>query len=222
MRVNSNKNKPTNTIKPTIHNVFILDSSGSMKGSKYNSATNGILMEIDELKKSTEVNYTQTIVEFSGSNESKYHCWLTKITDIPKMNFQNMGDMTALYKTVIETIEKLVKEVKKNDKVLLKIFTDGQDNCSGWLWSKERLKELINKVEKNNGFTVTFEGTEIDTASVIRDLGISASNTHVHDNTAAGITRGVQSRVAATLAYSKSVLAGEDVKTNFYTKSINK
>jgi len=49
----------------TIHNIHILDRSGSMSGAKFRSAVSGILDEIKVLKsieKTEPVTYTQTVV----------------------------------------------------------------------------------------------------------------------------------------------------------------
>ena len=55
-------------VKPTIHIVHILDGSGSIAGyrgsSKFESAREGMLEEINMLKKDDKVNYLYSIIEF--------------------------------------------------------------------------------------------------------------------------------------------------------------
>lgn len=222
MRVNKIVNKPSQEAisKPTIHNVFILDSSGSMMGGKYDAALKGINLEIEALKKQTEVNYIQTIVEFSNYIENKI--WMRPLLEIPNFQGRCFGGGTALYDAVGKTLDKLLTspEKSRDDKVLVKIFTDGEENTS----ISYNLRSLTQKIEdaEKAGFTITFEGTSSDVNYVIKNLNIKQSNTKIHDNTAAGIERSVQARVGATMLYAKSVVRGEDVSTNFYTKSVEK
>lgn len=218
-------NKPTNNIqlpkhKPTVHNVFILDSSASMYGGKYDNAVEGINVEIKTLKDQTEINYTQSLVEFAESSNIRKQIWFQDIKEVNAFQGKNFYQNTALNDAIGFTINEVYKSMKEGDKVLLKIFTDGQENASK-KYSSSTVQKLIKEAE-TRGFTITFEGTQSDTQFAIRNYGISQSNTHVHDNTARGVKMSAETRVAATVAYSKSLLAGEDVTLNFYTKSIEK
>jgi len=223
MRVNSKPKKevvPQN--KPTIHNVFLLDRSGSMADdNKYSVAVEGLNMELSELKKDTNANYTQTIVEFDTPGKDITHCLMTPLNNVPTFKGNGPRGMTALYDAIGNIIELLILSAPKDDKILLKIFTDGEENSSV---SKYRhpsvLRELIKNAEKDHNFTVTFEGTKFDIDNIVRTVGISRSNTLSHDNTSAGIKMSVKSRIGATFTYSKAIIDGEDVTTNFYSKSV--
>lgn len=228
MRVNSKPQKevlplyepqPIINKKPIIHNLIILDASGSMRGPKYNAAKEGIILELDELKKDNNADYTSTVIEFGSANNVKTHHFQVPINDISNIFWYGAElGMTALYDVVGGTIQRLLANIKNDEKFLIKIFTDGGENDSRY-FSASKLRSLISEAE-NKGFTITFEGTQLDTQSIINNLHINSTNTHIHDNTPEGIMRGVKSRISATISYSKSVAEGKDVTFNFYSKSV--
>lgn len=208
----------------TIHHVHILDSSGSMAGGKYENAISGINLDIRSIKDTRkdfqELTETMTIVEFGGWRTTK-HITLKKVEDVDVFVSRNIGGGTPLYQTIGETIDYLLKEKKKEDKVVLKIFTDGGENSSiGEYRNYSILKNLISKVEKEDNFTITFVGTEGDVRTVNKLLGIDMSNMLVHDNTVIGTQTAFLNTVSSTHNYRKSVLKGKNVTTNFYTKTI--
>lgn len=207
--------------KPIIHNVHIVDISGSMAGGKLRSAVQGVNEEVEELKKDTTVNYTHSLVEFSGPNHIKTVCWKTPIGDVGLYATRDI-DSTALNQATGQTLEKLVSEMKSDEKVLVKIFTDGGENSSQGKWKlSSDLKEFIKQCQDKYGFTITFIGTTNDVQQVIQNLSIDISNTLTHDNTAHGVYMASMARGIATKAYASKVLKKEDVKKGFY-KDIKK
>lgn len=218
----SRKKKATITAvtgdKPTIHNVYILDASSSMSGGKFNNAQKGINDEIDALKKDTTVNYTQTIVVFSYANNIRFVEYLTPIAYVLPLETRASGN-TALYQATAETLTRLLSSLEgKNDKVLVKIFTDGEENDSrGEFRHPNTVASLIKKAEER-GFTITFVGTKQDVKLISKLLSIDASNTLVHDNTAMGVRDAFLESYGSTVSYAKSVKAGEDVSRGFYKK----
>lgn len=219
----------------TIHNVHILDSSGSMSGVKYNNAIKGINADIAQSKSvattTLGLTSTMTIVEFSNHNSARFEPFMKPIALTKNLTLRNMGGKTALYETIGLTIEKLLQNKQKEDKVLLKIFTDGEENNSlgkyaspdkGWGRNKTSpiLSALIKKVQDEDNFTVTFVGTVHDTQTMIKNLNVDESNTLVHDNTAQGVKKSFETSAGATMLYMASASRGEDVSKNFYTKTL--
>lgn len=203
--------------KPTIHNVHILDASGSMRGGKLTNAIKGINQEIDTLKKDDTVIYTQTIVDFSDNNDIRTRMYKQPIIECSEYTCSARG-LTALYQTIGETLTRLLNDNKRSEKVLVKIFTDGQENNStGPFADKSNLSELIKECE-SKGFTVTFVGTELDTRAIIDSLKIDASNTLVHDNTAAGMGQTFAFATMSTMTYASNVKRGKNVTRGFYKK----
>lgn len=206
----------------TVHDAHILDSSGSMSGGKYTEALRGIQNDIEASKQQRrefpDIKSTMTVVEFS--NRIVDHMFMTPIENVGNFSSRCMNDMTALHDAIGHTIEKIMKAKQPQDKVLLKIFTDGGENASR-KYSTSSIKELIKKAEAN-GFTVTFVGTDADTRQVIKNLAIDQSNTLVHNNTSKGVEMAFSATVQARTSYMKSVSKGEDVTRGFYGKSIKK
>jgi hypothetical protein len=224
------KVKSSEPIKiPTVHNVYILDASTSMAGPKFNNAVAGINAEVEKLKSDKNVNYTQSIVDFSYNNDIVTHFWKVPISEVQLFKSKSRGS-TALFQAAGNTIERLFQEDNGVDKVLIKIFTDGQENDSkygkyanigdSWRPKCPNLAKLIKDCE-DKGFTITFVGTESDVKFVTDALNIDESNTLVHDNTAAGVAMSFARGADATIAYSQNLRAGKDVKKGFY-KTVGK
>ena len=80
--------------KATIHNVFIIDASGSMSGSKYNNAISGVNELLNGITTDVDNNNTVTIVEFE---ERTVKVMLDTTDKIPsKYTGMGTGGMTPL------------------------------------------------------------------------------------------------------------------------------
>lgn len=209
--------------KARIHNVFIVDASGSMSGGKYENAISGVNELLKSIVADTDTDNNVMIVEFEDKNiETR----LDLGAKIPS-SYKGMGTggMTPLNQAIGQTLEYVEKKRKKeygvNDKVLVSIFTDGGENSSGGKFrDPKKLSEYIKKLE-NEGFTITFIGTQQEVNYAIQALAMDASNTLVHTNTAASVKMSFDTTVKARMVYSKSVAKGEDVKAQFYTKTLD-
>ncbi len=201
---------PVNTgVKETVHIVNILDVSGSM-GGKIRGALVGINQEVKKLKEDTNVNYRYTLVVFSDSHLIKTIYDNVEIEKIDNISFLT-GGLTALNQAVGETLSKL-KKTSGEERVLVSIFTDGEENCSqGEFSSSTAVSTLIEECQ-SLGFTVTFIGTEYDVRRVVRDLKIDDSNTLVHDNTSAGIQASYGTKLSSIQMYSQEVSRGASKK----------
>lgn len=199
-----------------IHNVHILDRSGSMAGSKYNAATQGIKTELKELKEQKVVKYTHSIFEFSSSSYGKVdltqHCFLESK---PKFEFKGASGNTPLYQAVGAVLEKLVRKIPKNDVVLVKIFTDGYHNCN-WGITKEEMNELISDLQENHNFTITFIGMEQDVEKAREDLGIFFANTQCYDGTSEGTAVSYRSMLTNTVNFASDVAKGKLKTKKFF------
>ncbi len=203
--------------KVTVHNVFIIDASGSMMGSKYQAAWEGVNSEIELLKSDKNVNWTQTVVEFNTFNANREHVFMKPINDVQSLEGMGANGGTPLYQSVGGTLEKVVMSMNSGDKALVKIFTDGEENSSSGKYRDPKELNLMIKILEKAGFTIVFEGTKFDVEKAIKDLGVERGNTHVHDNTAGAIYRMSNMRGGATMSYSSSIAAGADTLNNFYS-----
>lgn len=218
-------NKPKKAIKskktviPTIHNVILLDATGSMAGGKYSNSMKGIEKELDWIKQQTNVNYTYTLREFieSGSKgvRTNEHCFISKPSEV-KLNFHGaVGGNTPLYKATLDIISDIQSKVLHTDKILLKVYTDGENNSLGNF--KSNCRDLISKVQSEN-VTVTFVGTKADLKRIITDLNLEESNCLEIENTGEGFEQAMTRSLGATQSYASNVVAGKDVSKGFYKK----
>ena len=125
-----------------------------------------------------------------------------------------IGGDTPLYYAVYDIISNLV--VNKEDKVLVKVYTDGQNNTKYEYQAKAA--ELIKKVQKEN-FTVTFVATPEDLKKIMSDINIDESNTLATANTPDGFMESMKMSRGATMSYFASAEKGEDVLVGFYKKT---
>lgn len=215
-----------------IHNVHILDASGSMQGPKYKNAIEGINGDLREMRNNPieGTTVTNTVIEFShggwsgrgigDGNGTHIHYFMTNASNTPDFVGRGAHGGTHLYQTVGETIEKLLKHINAGDKVLVKIFTDGEENSSSGIYRDPHvLKNLIKQVEDNHNFTVTFMGTKGDIEDMVRNVGINFSNTLSHLNTAASIGATYSMSSQATTRYRGAVARGasqDELKQGFF------
>lgn len=205
------------TDKPTIHIVDIIDCSTSMSGEKIVNANKGINNGIVKLKESKEqVNYTYTICDFGSRNDIKFKHIGSSLLTVNEFSFPCRG-CTALYDAIKYTFDNLKSFVNKNDKVLINIYTDGDDNES--YTRPSDIAKLIK--EHKDTYTVTFIGTEKDVKYVINNMNIDKSNTLSYDGSGKGLAATLDATSIARSSYSKSVASGQDVSKGFY-KNIKK
>lgn len=208
------EDKGGNSFTGTIHNIVVLDSSGSMRGGKYDNAISGTNELINTITQDTDNTNTLSIIEFD--TRIKWHRKFTSIFDTFYSNC--FGGMTALYDAIGQAINEAYSVKKSEDKVLITIFTDGQNNHSRE-YTQSMIKTLIEN-GKSHGFTVAFVGTEFDTEKAIKDFGILKSNTMTYDGTARGLGETFRLASESRFLYSKKVAKGEDVSKDFFTKSV--
>lgn len=199
--------------KPIIHIVDIIDCSGSMYGNKIKSAVEGINRGINSLRKNEIVDYTYTLCDFSDSGDVNFKYTQSPLSVVGSINFIDRG-MTALYDAIGVTLNKIKLLKKPNEKVLVNIYTDGEENDSK-IYTSISVNNLITML-KSDGFTITFIGIEKDVNNIIKRLGIHDSNTLAYDGSAKGLEMSMEKTFAARETYSRSVVDGEDVSTGFY------
>ena len=139
------------------------------------------------------------------------------INDILEVSFKAQG-YTALY----DAIGRVFNEISfksNNEKVLINIYTDGEENDSR-VWNALSISRLIEE-SKDKGITVTFIGLKDDVNRVINKLKIEESNTLCYNGTAEDFNLSLIATFTARTNYATSVLAGEDVSRGFY-KDIEK
>lgn len=210
--------------KGAVHEVHLLDGSSSMNGIKFHNAVRGINGDIIGSRAaamSTGINGTVSVYQFASGLDMRNRYCFDRISILQDFAYPDnqMGGSTDLYNSITKVISVWLAAKKPEDKVLLKIFTDGDDTTNASLGRIKSLALLIKDVQEKHGFTVTFVGTKEDVKKVSNRLNIDESNTLVHDNTGEGVADAFMYMKTASASYRSNLSKGMDVSMNFYAKS---
>lgn len=212
----------SNGTKKRVHNVFLIDASGSMRGGKYSTALMGVNELLQSIAKDQFTDNTITIVEFHDSSIERRIYMDSKFPT----SYVGIGadGGTPLNQAIGETCEGVLNDRNNNfsseDKVLVNVFTDGEENNSRGKYADQYSLSKFLKELESVGFTITFQGTQNEVNYAISHLGMSVTNTSVHDNSTRGIAASFARTASARVMYSKSVSQDEVVTNNFYSKTV--
>ena len=155
--------------------VFILDESGSMSGLEKDTV-GGFNSFIDR-QRNVEGEALVSVVLFSGSSKVLYdRTELYKIEPMTEAMYCP-GGCTALLDAVgnavnhIRTIHKYAREEDLPEKTVFVITTDGEENSSRE-FTYRKVKELIEKQQKDCGWEFLFLGANIDAGEEAARIGI--------------------------------------------------
>lgn len=155
--------------------VFILDESGSMSGLEKDTV-GGFNSFIDR-QRNVEGEALVSAVLFSGSSKVLYdRTELSKIEPMTEAMYCP-GGCTALLDAVgnavnhIRTIHKYAREEDLPEKTVFVITTDGEENSSRE-FTYRKVKELIEKQQKDCGWEFLFLGANIDAGEEASKIGI--------------------------------------------------
>lgn len=228
------KAAPTTTAS-VILNGFLIDASGSMSGKQWSVADgfNEIVTQGQADAKKTGIVNKQ-FVAFFGSSYKVVEKEVTKLfastkhqdrdgmelADGSTIYSASMGS-TALWESTYKLITKLEQELKINSgaKVILTIFTDGEENASLYEWRDgTKIKGIIEQKQKE-GWVITFIGAGAQKAmeKVATSVGIFASNTLGYQNSAAGTARVMKKMSASRSNYTTAVADGLDSNIGFFS-----
>ena len=153
----------TTEVKATrVHNLIIVDESGSMECIRKQAFTgmNETLQTVRMMQKKypNQLQYV-TLLTFD-SEHTKLHYDNTpadKTTDIAWKAY-NPCAATPLYDAIGKGVSKVNAQVEDGDHVLVTIITDGYENSSNE-WTLKMVRTLIEKLKKQN-WTFTLIGTD--------------------------------------------------------------
>ncbi len=190
--------------------VFILDRSGSMSGLESDTigGYNGLLD-----KQRNEVGEAViTTVLFDDKYELLHDRINVKgVAPITNKDYFVRG-MTALLDAVGKTIVKIesaqahTTEDERPEKTLVVITTDGMENASRE-FTKDKVKEMVERMQKNHGWEFIFLGANIDSVKTAGGIGIRADRTANYHADSIGTAQNfcTVSAVASNLRASRSV-----------------
>lgn len=189
------------TKKSVTHVFMIVDKSGSMTSLK-TDVIGGFNEYVHSLSHDKEHEYSITAVLFD-TRVSRY-CEAKAPDDVPALDAKsyNPNGFTALHDAVGFTIGN-VTYVNPNDKVLVVIMTDGQENAS----REETTASVRDKVADRGkqGWEFLYIGQGLDTWAQSRDMGI---NTYVQTSASRDATVGTYRGLGAG---TRSFASGQSV-----------
>lgn len=171
--------------------VFILDRSGSMRGTE-NDTIGGYNGYINDFKSK---NAKITTVLF----DDKYEM-ITKrqnVNEVPELTEKQyyVRGCTALLDAIGKSIEFMEKE--EAEKVMFIITTDGYENASS-KFTKEQIKEMI---QGHNEWEFMYIGADIDSYSEGQSIGINSSNISNYKKDGRGISKMFKAMFIASDAF---------------------
>lgn len=166
---------PSSEGKKRVHNLIILDESGSMM-SIYKPALDGVNETLQTIRMAEDDHPDQdhfvTLVAFDTGHYNQIYSNVpaAKTTDITMKQYKPCGG-TPLYDAMGRAIMSLSVTARDEDIVLVTIITDGYENASREYTGKA-IKQLVTKM-RNNGWVFTYIGANQDVETVAESMAIN-------------------------------------------------
>jgi hypothetical protein len=191
---------PKTNVSQTVvnhHCIMVLDKSGSMLSIREPTvqSVKKFIKEQKETKDLPDMYFTLTT--FSSRNSINYIHEKRLLSTIPEFkdsDFEPDG-MTALYDALYSVITKFRNE--KN--VLMVIITDGEENSSET--SRKTVFELIEKVQKEDGWKFQYLGANQDSFKTGESIGLKRESCQNYKATGKGVTEAFRSSGNTTSSY---------------------
>jgi uncharacterized protein YegL len=179
---------PLNMTKMKIYNLIILDESGSMSSIR-KQAIDGFNETVQTVKstakKYPEQQHAVSLVTFNGAGIKTVYDRVDagKTTELNDKRYVPDAS-TPLYDAMGKSLTELKKSVEADDKVLVTIITDGEENDSRE-YRQPAIKALVDEL-KAKGWIFTYMGANQDVEKVADS--ISVTNVMNWQATSAGTT----------------------------------
>jgi hypothetical protein len=199
--------------------VIIIDESGSM-GPLVDDTIGGVNTFLKEQKK-VKGKATVTLVKFANTVEYIHENENLKNVRPLGRNDYSPGGGTALLKAMDQTIEDTGKflaglpEHERPAKVVVLTVTDGQENASGYPYSKARISQKINHQRDNYKWEFVFLGANQDAIQEGQSLGFMASHAMNYAASAIG-TRALYKTLSNKVELSRGI-KGSSLGTMAFT-----
>jgi hypothetical protein len=205
--------------KHQVHNLIILDESGSMNSIK-KTIINGFNELINSVKNiETGFPEQEHFISFISFNSKKdnnvihFTAPVSKIETIDDKNY-NPESSTPLFDAMGFSILKLKNFLndKNNYSVLVTILTDGEENASKE-YSLTSIKRIIEELKSEN-WTFTYIGTDHDIDKTTLDLNIK--NKIRFDKNEQGIKKMFEIETDSRIKYSLAIRKGKLISDDEY------
>lgn len=204
--------------KHQVHNLIILDESGSMASIKETiiSGFNEIVQTIKGIEKEfPEQEHFVSLISFNGIGQKLLH-FIDPASKLKEINAEryNPDATTPLYDAMGVGINKLRQflEGKKDYNVLVTIMTDGEENASKE-FSAISIKKLVKELKKHK-WTFTYIGTDHNVEDLAKSLSIN--NTMRFEKNDIGMRRMFVEEQNARVSFSRKIRMNEDTSKDFY------
>jgi len=207
--------------KHQVHNLIILDESGSMNSIKKTilNGFNELINSVKSIEKEfPEQEHYISIISFNSKNENNVFHFnepISKIETIDDKNY-NPESSTPLFDAMGFSILKLKNFLsdKNNYSVLVTILTDGEENASKE-YSLTSIKRIIEELKSEN-WTFTYIGTDHDIDKTTMDLNIN--NKIRFDKNGRGIKNMFEIETNSRIKYSLAIREGKLISDDDYYK----
>ena len=176
MRTNDVKNKKqTKTQTKRVHNLIIVDESGSMSVIRKQAfaGMNETLQTVRQMQsKFPDQEQRVTLITFD-SDHTKIHYDNTPADQTKDLAWiaYNPSAATPLYDAIGKGISMVNAQIEDGDNVLVTIITDGEENSSEE-WTLKMVRTMIEKLKKQH-WTFTLIGTDaLDVESMAHSFAI--------------------------------------------------
>jgi len=204
--------------KHQVHNLIILDESGSMESIKefIISGFNELVQTIHRIEQQyPEQEHFISFVTFNGMGQKFIHFRepAARLGKIDGSKYQP-NSMTPLYDAMGDSINRLKQELEKESdyNVLVTILTDGEENASKE-YSGAAIKRLVEEM-KHLGWTFTYIGAEHDVEKFAIDISITNVMAFKKDHR--DINRLFNEEKAARSRYSQKIRENKSTDNDFY------
>lgn len=204
--------------KHQVHNLIILDESGSMESIKKNiiDGFNEIVQTIKGIQEQyPEQEHYISMITFNGLGQKILH-FIDPVTKLEQINSEHYcpAASTPLYDAIGNAVAKMKQVVTNQTKynVLVTILTDGEENAS-IEYSGSAIKKIIDELKEQN-WTFTYIGTEHDVMRVANSISIN--NIISFGKNAAGMKAMFNRENSARSTFSQKIRENRDTKDGFY------
>lgn len=211
--------------KHQVHNLIILDESGSMESIKsvIIQGFNEVVQTIKGIeKKFPEQQHFISFISFNGLGQ-KFHHFAEPASSLKELNKQNYKPdaNTPLFDAMGYSFNKLTQHLKgeTNYNVLVTILTDGMENASKEFTGTD-INHLVLELN-HKGWTFTYIGTDHDVKKMAKSISITNSLTFKKDSDDINNMFGTE-RLARERYYQK-LRSKENLDSDYFnTDNLNK
>ncbi|MGJ1410137.1 vWA domain-containing protein [Sphingobacterium thalpophilum] len=165
--------------KTKVHNLIILDESGSMSSIKP-LIMNGFNQTISTIKEAQQTypdqQHTISMISFNGFGNKVLH-FCEPIAEVKEIDAKRYvpAASTPLYDAIgfAVNILKRVSCQEPDAHVLVTILTDGAENAST-AYSVIDIQHIVKRLQESN-WTFTYIGTDHDVAQAAEDIAVSSN-----------------------------------------------